>query len=78
VAVAVHLLDPAVSATPIAPVESEAKETEVKEEPQSNQDVVTNVSQILDDLRRGPLLGHIYRLGFRHFNRWHQPPLLQK
>lgn len=43
-AVAVHLLDPAVSAAPVVPVESETKETEVKEEPQSSQDAGANVS----------------------------------
>jgi hypothetical protein len=46
VAVAVHLLDPAVVATPITPAESEAKEAEVKEEPQNNQDTGANVSRI--------------------------------
>lgn len=60
VAVAVHLLDPIVSATPMAPVESETKETEVKEEPQGSQDTGANVSQIQDDIWYGTLLGHIY------------------
>ena len=60
VAVAVHLLDPAVSATPMTPAESETKEIEVKEEPQSSQDTGANVSQILD-WQRG-LTGLIYRL----------------
>ena len=46
VAMAVHLLDPAVSATPMTPAESETKEVEVKEEPQSSQDTGLNVSQI--------------------------------
>lgn len=53
-AVAVHLLDPAVPATPVVPAESETKETEVKEEPQNNQDAGANVSQ--DDLRCGSLI----------------------
>ena len=43
-AVAVHLLDPAVSATPVVPAESETKETEVKDEPQNSQDAGANVS----------------------------------
>lgn len=43
-AVAVHLLDPAVSATPMTPAESETKEMEMKEESQSSQDTGTNVS----------------------------------
>lgn len=67
VAVAVHLLDPAISATPVTLVESEPKETEVKEEPQSSQDTGANVSQIQGDLRCGPLLWGIYRLGFSAF-----------
>jgi len=46
VAVAVHLLDPAVSVNPMAPAESETNETEAKEEPQGSQDPGTNVSQI--------------------------------
>ena len=49
-AVAVHLLDPAVSATPIAPSESEINEAETKEEPQGGQDTGANVSQIRDNL----------------------------
>ena len=57
--VAVHLLDPAVSATPIAPVESETKETEVKVEPQSSQDARTNVSQIQGDLRCGLVVRYL-------------------
>ena len=77
-AVAVHLLDPAVSATPIAPVESETKESEAKEDSQSNQDAGTNVSQTQVNLRCGALLGDIHRLGFWHFGRWHQLPLLPK
>lgn len=56
-AVAVHLLDPAVSATPMAPAESETKESEVTEEPQGGQDTGTNVSQVQDDLRCGAPLG---------------------
>jgi hypothetical protein len=78
VAVAVHLLDPAVSATPIAPVESETNETEAKEEPQNSQDTGGNVSQIQDDLRCGPRCEILTDLVFRHFNRWHQLPLLPK
>lgn len=62
VAVAVHLLDPTVSATPITPVESEASEG--KEEPPSNQDAGANVSQIPDWC--GALTGEIDRLGFWH------------
>ena len=53
VAVAVHLLDPAVSATPMTPAESETKETEVKEELQGSQDTGANVSQILGNFWRG-------------------------
>ena len=75
-AVAVHLLDPAVSAVPLAPAESETKESEVKEEPQGSQETGVNVSQIQDDSWCGAPLGVFNRLGFRHFNRWHQPPLL--
>jgi hypothetical protein len=73
VAVAVHLLDPAVSASPMTPAESETKEMEVKNEPQSNRDTGANVSQILDWLRT--LTGLIYRLAFStdvigdHFSR---------
>ena len=48
-AVAAHLLDPAVSPTPMASVESETKETEVKEEPRNSRDTGANVSQIQDD-----------------------------
>ena len=59
VAVAVHLLDPAISAAPMAPAESETNETEAKEEPQGGQDTGANVSQIHDNLGRGTLLGHI-------------------
>jgi len=44
VAVAVHLLDPAVTASRMSPSESEAKETGVKEEPQSSQDTGPNMA----------------------------------
>jgi hypothetical protein len=74
VAVAVHLLDPAVSATPMTPAESETKEMEVKEEPQNSQDTGTNVSQIFDWQRT--LTGLIYRLA--HSDRCHRRPLLPK
>lgn len=77
-AVAAHLLDPAVSPTPMASVESETKETEVKEEPRNSRDTGANVSQIQDDPRCGISLGDIYRLVFRHFTRWHQLPLLPR
>ena len=66
-AVAVHLLDPAFAATPMAPAESEANESDAKEEPQGGQDTGVNVSQIHENLRRGTLLEHIYRLAFWHF-----------
>ena len=71
VAVAVHLLDPAISATPMAPAENETKETEVTEEPQNRQDTGANVSQIWDDLRCGAPLGDKYLpIGFFwHFDR---------
>lgn len=44
VAVAVHLFDPTVSATPMTPAESETKEVEVRGEQQSSQDTGANVS----------------------------------
>ena len=77
-AVAVHLLDAAVSPTPVASAESETKESEMKEEPQNSQDTGANVSQIQDDLRCGLCYEIFTDLVFRHFNRWHQLPLLPK
>lgn len=66
-AVAVHLLDPAVSVTPVTPADNETKETEVKEEVQHSQDTGANVSQIYDV---GPQVGRYLRIGFFwHFDR---------
>jgi len=79
VAVAVHLLDPAVSATPMTPAESETKDVEVKEEPQSSQDTGVNVSQIRDIIYGvGPRYEIFTDWVFWRFSRWHQLPVLQK
>ena len=66
-AVAVHLLDPALSAIPMLPAESETNESEAKEEPQGGQDTGVNVSQIHDNLWRGTLLGTHLPIGFLAF-----------
>lgn len=74
VAVAVHLLDPAVSATPMTPAESETKEMKVKEVSQSSQDTGANVSQALDWAESFDRIN----LPIGIFDRCHRRPLLPR